>query len=127
MWVEGNGSASQWLACEPQAPPAPRAYIRRTPVLLVTAGNCVARSKKPPLHAIPHLSAFFRRQPRTGADNYAKFLVATRPAQTYPLMPESPLLTGSSLGKLGSAVKKAPVLVVTRHAKRQPEWHFTTS
>lgn len=82
--------------------------------------------KKPLLHPFSLPQLFIRPQSRYSADNYAKFLVVFQLTDSYTLMPIFPISTVSSLGKLGSAVKRAPVSVVTRHAKRQPEWYFTT-
>jgi hypothetical protein len=63
----------------------------------------------------------FARQPRYAADNYARLLVAPRISSRYLLMRFLPLPTASSLGKLGSAVKRAPA---TRDAKRHNKCYF---
>jgi hypothetical protein len=89
--------------------------------------NCVAEAKIIPLHASIDLGAFSCRQPRTSADSYVKLPTVSRLDSTYPLMLKFSVLTVPSLGKSGSAVKKAPVIPKTRNAKRQSEWHSTTS
>lgn len=60
--------------------------------------------KKPPPHAIFASLCFLPHQPRYRADNYAKLLVALCLSYSYSLMPNLPVQTASSLGKLGSAV-----------------------
>jgi hypothetical protein len=66
--------------------------------------------KKPLLHTFCRSRCFFNYQPRYRADNYAKLFVASLPVHTYLLMLNLSRPTASSLGKLGSAAKRAPVV-----------------
>lgn len=95
---DSGGWRKAILCLKHKARIAARLHTRRPPY------SSSQDEKKPPPHAIFASLCFSPHQPRYRADNYAKLLVAFCISYSYPLMPNLPVPTASSLGKLGSAV-----------------------
>jgi hypothetical protein len=113
-WKCNDGVRINWRFAEAivKEPYCLRQPAARAPsALTYTSPRTLRHQMKKPLHnTFCRSRCFFNCQPRYRADNYAKLSVASLPVHTYLLMLNISRPTASSLGKLGSAAKRAPVV-----------------